>query len=77
VRDEDGRVLVALPDDIVEYTYMAQIVDVSDDCRMFTRDMIGAFVQCPEMHNRMRSVDDVLFLIGEQAFEKCAFIIRE
>jgi co-chaperonin GroES (HSP10) len=67
IRDENGKVLIYMTDTSYEECNTAEIVDIADDCRMFTKEAIGAFIQIPE---RIEGVDELdidkgLFFIQE------------
>jgi len=69
VRGNDGGVLIYKPDEIYETTNWAQVLDVAEDCVVFTKNEIGKFVLCPEMSHEMHR-------IGAE-HESKDFIIRE
>lgn len=55
-----------------EYSLWAQILDVADDCRYFTKDHIGGFVRLREWSPRyIRAVvPEIEFMVKEEYFEK-------
>jgi co-chaperonin GroES (HSP10) len=71
IRDEDGTVLVYKPDWVYEQTNTAEIVAVADDCRIFTCEHIGGFVELPEHITGLDCVDEEkeLFTVEEKILD--------
>jgi len=56
VRDDDGKVLLYKPDQTVDATQYAEIVDTGPKCRYVTQDMCDGrhFIVCPPLSNDMK-----------------------
>ncbi len=72
-RDENGEVLIYLPDESYEQCYFVEILKVSDDCRQFTQDMIGKGIQVPDFITGLQGIDQEagLFMVSEDILDEC------
>lgn len=77
VRDESGKVLVALPDESKERTTFVEVIAVGPKCKVFTPDAIGETVRCLQaysstlMHKIPNTEAD--FLMHEDILEPAIF----
>ena len=60
---------IAIPDSSADNCFWAEILDVSDDCKLFSRDDVGGFVYLPAWKpNHMNRVKDEDFVVKESLF---------
>lgn len=54
-----------------QYSHFWEILDVSDDCKWFSKANIGQWVRLPEWHQQLMRpvVENKLFIVKEQIFE--------
>jgi len=81
IRDSNGDVLIYKPDEMYETTNWAQILDVADDCKEFTKDHVGCLIECPEYGNFLHRLGDYGdsedFLVKEdEIMERHPFIVE-
>lgn len=74
VRNNDGDVLIYKPDYIYETTNWAQILKVSEDCKVLTDEHVGCLVECPEFSSNLHRLgsesDSVDFFVREDEILK-------
>lgn len=58
VREEDGSVVIYKPDEVYEECGTVEIVDVAEDCRIFTPDDIGGFINLPDFVDGLDLLDE-------------------
>lgn len=66
---------IAIPEYAAENTGWAEILSISPDCELFTKDEIGCFVHLPPWKpNEMKRIskDGEDFVVKESLFEKSA-----
>lgn len=68
VRDENGEVTIWMPDQVYEQTNTCEIIDVSEDCKLYTAEHIGTFIEVPEFIDGLDALDEDLglFFIREE-----------
>lgn len=64
----DGGII--LPHMTADRTFMAEIIGLSDDCKLFHAEHVGSFVNIPMWKPQyMNRVEDEVFAIRESFFE--------
>lgn len=68
MRDEDGKILVAMTDDYVQHTLWFEVLKVGSKCEGIRNEQLGKvrmFMRFPEWGDGMHSLGNDLFMISE------------
>jgi len=72
VRDDDGRMLVAMTDEFIQTTLWFQILKVGKDCKLLKNDILASndvFMYFPEWDDGQHSLGNDLFMVDERMME--------
>jgi len=72
IRDEDGRMLVAMTDEFISTTLWFQILKVGKACKCLTNDVLAnndVFMYFPEWDDGQHSLGNEVFMVEERMME--------